>query len=179
MRTRIHSPLVLWILASTFLLGCGKQDKDKEGPAPPPQPAPQGGPQPGGNPLAAGNQPQPGTTGIRRVVDRQTAQNQLQQIGLAYHSFWDANAGRGPSSVEELSPFYEKNRGITDAIKSGYYVVYWKATIASMQMGASNTVLAYEKDPERDGGQRMVVMGDCSVKRMNEAEFRAAPKAGR
>jgi hypothetical protein len=108
---------------------------------------------------------------------RQATKGQLQRLGMAYHNFWDAN-GRGPNSVEELSRYYENDPGITDAIKSGRLVVYWKATMRGMTGGSSNTVLAYEKDPEPGTGDRLVLMGDAFVKPMTEAEFKAAPKAG-
>src|SRR5947209_8052069 len=76
MRTRTHSPLALLTLASAFWLGCGKKDKDNEGPPP----APPAGD--GGNPMTAFQRGQsaPATQGLRRFADAQTIKNDLHQL---------------------------------------------------------------------------------------------------
>ena len=51
--------------------------------------------------------------------------NQLNQIALAYNNYWATNE-RGPNSQQELSPFYENNSSINDAITKKRITVIWE-----------------------------------------------------
>lgn len=112
---------------------------------------------------------------VRARFDRAKAESDLKQIGLAYHNVW-ASTNRGPANVEELAPYYENRASITQAIKDGTYVIIWGATIASMTDGTSNTVLGYSAEADTRG-MRAVLFGDGAVRGVNDADFKAAPKA--
>ncbi|MFL5242413.1 MAG: hypothetical protein ACJ8FY_09920 [Gemmataceae bacterium] len=112
---------------------------------------------------------------IARTYDRVRLPNSLQQIGLAYHLYWDSNGGKGPSSQKDLAPFYENNATINKLLAEGNIIVFYGATLNSMTQGTSNTILAYEKDS--DQGMRHVLMADGRAVVMNQADFDKAPKA--
>lgn len=113
---------------------------------------------------------------VQNAVQKQLLINRLKQIGLAYHSCYDANK-KPPSKVEELEPFYEKDAKITDAIRKGEIKIYWNVFFLKLPQGTSNTVLGHEKEVATRGG--MVLMADGSVRSMTAAEFKKAPKPGK
>jgi flagellar basal body-associated protein FliL len=100
--------------------------------------------------------------------------NMLKRIGLAYHNHVDAR-GKPPTKAEDLAPFYENDAGVTAALKSGAFVVFWNASFRDMKAGTSNTVLGYEKEAPEKGG--LVLIADGSVRPMNANAFKAAVKA--
>jgi hypothetical protein len=109
-------------------------------------------------------------------LPRETKFNDLKKIALAYHNPYSA-AGRGPNKVEELAPFFENAKDLTERLKDGTYVFAWGADIKKMTNGTSNTVLAYEAEAPSKGG--VVAMADGSVRAMTAQEFNAAAKPGR
>jgi hypothetical protein len=110
-----------------------------------------------------------------RFRDIQLMQNDFKQLGLAYHSFYDAKR-RGPANVDELAPFFDNDIRLKQALQQGQYVFHWNLGLNQMPQGSSNTILAYERDPDA-AGNRFVVMGDATPKIMGEADFEAALKA--
>jgi hypothetical protein len=105
------------------------------------------------------------------VVDRTIASEQLRTLGLAFMNCADAQGA--PKRIEDLQPYYENNRKITDAINNGTYVVFFGVNPTRMP---GNTILAYQKEPDSKG-QRVVLLCNASVEVMDADTFAAAPKA--
>jgi hypothetical protein len=124
-------------------------------------------------PAATSRPPAPPTGAGAPAADAAKKSNDLKRIVLAYHSFLDKEK-RPPTGVSELEPYYEKDAGITAAIKDGGYVVYWNVKILQLVNGTSNTVLAYEKDAPTKGG--VVAFADGSVRPLTAEEFAKAAK---
>jgi hypothetical protein len=112
--------------------------------------------------------------GIRTAAQKAKRSNDLKQIGLAYHNYFDA-VGQAPTKVDDLKNYMEGGDAAYQALANGDYVVLWGVRITEMTAGASNTVLGYEKDVPTKGG--LVLMGDAFVKEMSADEFKNAPKA--
>jgi hypothetical protein len=113
-----------------------------------------------------GDSPGPATAGKRMVT-----KNDLMQIGLAYHSYFESFQ-KGPLKAEDLSPLLENSK-LIGQIKAGDYVVVWGQNIAKMARapgGPSQSVLAYEKDAPTKGG--LVCLGDGSVQHVSAEEFK-------
>src|SRR5258708_1664216 len=119
-----------------------------------------------------------GKSGLATLIDRRKLTNDLKQVVLGYHLFWDSNSGRPPGKPEDLLPFIENNQRIFKLMKDGQIVVFWGATIQTMKEGTSNTILAYENDLDNQG-TRLVGMADGSVKTMTKLDFDKSPKAGK
>jgi hypothetical protein len=100
-------------------------------------------------------------------------QNQLKQIGLAYHNHLGAMK-RPPANAKELAPFLENDVKLVDALTKEEIVIFWKSTFENMTAGTSNTVLGHEKETPTAGG--LVLMADASVRTMTAEEFKKAPK---
>jgi hypothetical protein len=112
--------------------------------------------------------------GIRSAAQKQKRSNQLKQIGLAYHDYYDAFA-KGPAGPEDLKNYLEGGNDAYQALAKGDFVVIWNVRIPEMIEGTGNTVLGYDKDVPAKGG--LVLMGDASVREMSADEFKNAPKA--
>jgi hypothetical protein len=146
----------------------GEQAKSTEQPKIPDQPK-GGGPGPKGDKRPKG--------GIPRGMDIHEVKNMFKQIGLAYHSYVDANNRKGPPNYQALSPFYERVKSYDDALKDdGFIVFIWNVAPQQMTNGTSQTILAYERDMD-DRGARVVLFGDGSVDVLGEETFQAATKA--
>jgi DNA-directed RNA polymerase subunit M/transcription elongation factor TFIIS len=114
--------------------------------------------------------------GIGRVMEVTVAQNALRQLGIAYRNF-EALENRGPKNQKELSPFYENNNEINEALTKKWITFIWGVPRSNLaENGASNTVLAYETDHDRQG-VRMVLFGDGSVRGLSDEDFNNAPRA--
>ena len=72
-------------------------------------------------------------------------------------------------------PFLDNNPQFEKLLRDGDVVVIWGVR-PSQVPNSSETILAYEKDPD-DKGTRVVLMADKSVKTMSKDEFQKAPKA--
>jgi hypothetical protein len=79
-----------------------------------------------------------------------------------------------PRSQAEIARYENAGPTAFNKIQEGEIVVLWGA---NPREGASDQVLAYEKQTPRSGG--FVLMQDgTTVKKMTPEEFQAAPKAG-
>src|SRR5438874_2601141 len=82
-----------------------------------------------------------------------------------------------PKKQQELSSYYENNGQINEYLKNKWVTFIWGVRRQALdELGSSNTVLAYETDPDARG-IRMVLFGDGSVDGLNEDAFQKAPKA--
>jgi hypothetical protein len=149
---------IVVVLAAALLAGCSEKGSSKKDDEPKGFPAPEGG-----------------QGGIIRTRNLQLVQNDFKQLGLAYHNFYDARK-RGPANVDELAPFFDNDARLKQALQQGQYVFHWNMGLNQMPQGTSNTILAYERDPDA-AGNRVVVMGDATPKIMGKADFEAALKA--
>jgi hypothetical protein len=102
-------------------------------------------------------------------------QNDLRQIGLAYHNYFDAMR-KAPSRAEDLMPFLEKDARLLNLLKKDI-IFFYNVAPTAMVNGASNTVLAYHRDTPTRGGY--VLFGDGVVERLSADQFRTKPKAGK
>jgi hypothetical protein len=79
-----------------------------------------------------------------------------------------------PRSQAEIARYENAGPSAFNKIQKGEIVVLWGS---NPQEGASDKVLAYEKQTPQSGG--FVLMQDgTTVKKMTAEEFKAAPKAG-
>src|SRR5205823_341341 len=97
-----------------------------------------------------GEQPQPDKKapvgGLGRIREVTVVQNALRQLGLAYKHF-EVEKNRGPKNQQELSPYYENNGEINEALTKKWLTFIWGASRQSLaEHGDSNTILAYETD---------------------------------
>ncbi len=98
--------------------------------------------------------------------------NELKQIGIAYHNHIDAT-GKPPAKPDDLLKYLDNNQKLVDKMKEGGDIVFvFGVGITDMKEGTSNTVLAYPKDVEKNGGP--VLYGDGSVKKLTADEFKKA-----
>jgi hypothetical protein len=101
-----------------------------------------------------------------------TANDAANDVSRMLKDFAEATK-RAPTSLADMGADYDATHPLGyGAVKSGDYVVVWKAPVSA---SGSGNVLAYQKDAPSKGGP--VVMQDGSVKEMTAAEFTAAPKA--
>ncbi len=101
----------------------------------------------------------------------------LEQIGVAYQGFYEAN-GKAPASMAELithmNSVSQGEEAVTDAITSleeGDIVVNYNGVLGDAGKNASD-VLAFEARAPASGGY--VVMGDGGVRLMTGKEFSEA-----
>jgi hypothetical protein len=113
-----------------------------------------------------------GKGGLKRIIDRSKLAGQFRQIGLAY---LNASETAPPQKIADLMPYLENDAKIEKLLRDEDIVVIWGVRFGQVP-NSSETILAYEKDPD-DKGNRYVLMADASVKTMKDAEFKAAPKA--
>ncbi len=101
--------------------------------------------------------------------------NDLKQIGLAYHNYFDVNK-KGPEKAEDLTKYLGDKKDavkrLVDLLKDEEIVFAYKVGIFDMVDGTSNTVLAYVKSVPADGG--LVLYADGSVKTLKAADFKKA-----
>jgi prepilin-type N-terminal cleavage/methylation domain-containing protein len=116
----------------------------------------------------------PAVQRARQAADLTETRNDLKQIALAYNNFLaDSVDKRGPKNQRELSPFYENNSRINQALIDKRITVVWG--ISAGFMGKSTIILAYETNADRLG-HRLVALGDASVQTMDGPEFSSALK---
>ena len=112
-----------------------------------------------------------GKGGVKRVIDRTRIASNLKQVGLAYQMC--DNPPKGP---DDLLPFLDNNATFAKWLKEGDVVVIWGVRTTHVQ-SPSQTILAYEKDPDENGVRYVLMADNSSVKPMTIQEFDAAPKA--
>jgi len=165
--------------------GCGKKRRgeptDTEATSTPsvstPAPVSTPVPKPAAAP-AKEKDPNAGLGGLARVWTEQDTKNRLKQIVLAYHNYIDSSNGKAPAKASDLAPFYDKEPNITEALDKGWIVFLYNVRLQQMTQGTSNTILAYEAEPDRSG-RRWIVKADGSVDKVSQQEFDKMPKAGK
>jgi hypothetical protein len=114
---------------------------------------------------------------VQQAAQKQKERNDLMQIGLTYHNYYDTNH-KGPATLDDFVKFAQQaDPGAAPVIadlQSGKYVIYLGVDISKLPDGAVNTVLAYEANVPTAGGP--VLMADVSTREMTAAEFAAAKK---
>lgn len=153
--------------------GAPKVAQKNLNPAPPPQNQEKEEPAPQADPVPEKRAP---AGAIARVREGTVDRNKLRQLGLAYMNFLDT-LKRGPKDQKEFSPYYENDHEINEYLTKKWITFIWGANRQSFaEHGTSNTILAYETDPDR-AGIRLVLFGDGSVDGLGEDAFQKAPKA--
>ena len=100
--------------------------------------------------------------------------NDLAEIGMAYHKFFDKEK-RGPKDADEFKSFVEaESKTAFPKLKDGTYVFIYNVGMLDMSPTHEH-VLAYHKDVAEQGGY--VLMGDASTRNMSADEFKKAKKA--
>lgn len=115
-----------------------------------------------------------GSASAQNAVQDQKTKNDLKQLVLAYHNYFDAN-NKAPEKPDDLGPFIENDKRLLDLMKSGQVVFLFGVKPTEMTDGTSNTVLVYEKDAPAKGG--IVAYADGSVKKLSADEFKKATLA--
>jgi hypothetical protein len=102
----------------------------------------------------------------------------LRAIGDAYRKQQGAGPTR-PARLDDLAPHLQDSPAALEALKSGDVVFLYGASLQDVvkgDVGASETVIAYEKDAPTRGG--WVVMADgLTVQEMTPEQFRKAALA--
>jgi hypothetical protein len=108
---------------------------------------------------------------VRQAAEQQRRQNDLMQIGLAYHNYVDTNS-KAPTKADDLTPFLFGSAEPVAMLTDGRVVFIYGVTIKDMekQQGTMNTVIAYESKVPNEGG--LVIMGDASVRNVTATEFK-------
>ena len=102
-----------------------------------------------------------------------STQNDLKQIGLAYHDFNDKNK-RGPKDADEFKPFLDKeNKDLYPKFKDGTYVFNWN--VGMLDMSPAQEILSYHKEVPDKGGYAL--FGDGSARKLSADEFKNAKQA--
>jgi hypothetical protein len=104
---------------------------------------------------------------VRRGIDRQKAQNYLENIKTWYHTY-NAENGRSPAKLEDFLAYIKRDgQRETKALQDGLLTLQMNVPLSS------NVVLAYETDPYTDG-TRLVMFGDGHIQMMGAQEFQTA-----
>jgi hypothetical protein len=117
----------------------------------------------------------PGCGRIQEAAQRAQRTNDLKAIGLAYHNYVD-KYGKAPTQAGDLAEFLagEFPRSVQD-LNDGSVVFLYGVRPNEMVDGASQTVLAYDKDVPTNGG--LVLLGDASVRIVTAQELQKMPQA--
>jgi hypothetical protein len=100
----------------------------------------------------------------------------LKQFGLAYFNYL-GTFNQAPGKPADLAPFLDNNKQLLGLLTREDVIFFWNVKPTQMPDGASNTVLAYEKDVPDKGG--WVLMGDGSVRKMTPNDFKTVKLAGK
>lgn len=115
-----------------------------------------------------------GATGIARSRERTEIENNLRQLGIAFTQF-EVEHSRGPKDQKEFESYYQRVHTINESLTNGWITFPWGATRQSFPDGRSNTILAYETEPDGQGN-RFAVLGDGSVHTLSVLDFARLPK---
>jgi hypothetical protein len=104
-------------------------------------------------------------TQARNAAKKQQMANNLKQLGLAYHNFYDSNA-KPPTGWSDVATF-----GVPTDVQQqlSAYTVHWGTDIRKVTTGTASFVLAYPPGAATAGGQ--VLMLDGSVQNVTAQEF--------
>jgi hypothetical protein len=153
--------LVAAILLALSVPGCKKhKDTATEVQGNPLRPDPAGG--------------APARNDVQRGAQLRVNENLMKQLGLFYQFYRNDHDGQPPRTEAEFKAYLQSDpnaRNEVEALNKGWIVLVLDPPPNSHQ------VLAYEKEPYQKWGNRIVLLGDGSVKVMVEAEFQAALKA--
>src|SRR4051812_1629846 len=74
-------------------------------------------------------------------------ENDLKQIGIAYHNHCDATR-KAPEKADDLAPYLENDQRILGLLRSGAIVFQYGVSLIEMtqQEGSALTILAYAKE---------------------------------
>ncbi len=105
-------------------------------------------------------------------------QNDLKIVVLAYN-LHTLDRQRPPAKAEDLAPYFENDKRLLEALKSGKIQFQYNVPIADIikAKGIANTILAYEKNLPTKGGYAAFANGD--VKKLTAEEFKKTPLAGK
>jgi hypothetical protein len=121
-----------------------------------------------------------GCGSLKQAAERQKATNELKQVGLAWHNYYDANA-RCPAKPEDLFPFLDgPTSAASQALKSGRFVLVWDVNLPELRKtpaGMGGAAVGWASETPTSGG--LVLMADGTVKTVTAAEYQALarPKA--
>ena len=108
---------------------------------------------------------------VRQGAERQKAKGILENLGLFYQQYNTEN-GRWPANQQEFISYIQRDAPhVVEALKNGYFVVFWNT------QPDSNTILAYEKASYARA--RTVLIGTKSVVVMPDEEFNQRMKGKR
>jgi hypothetical protein len=112
---------------------------------------------------------------IQQAAQKQKERNDLMQIGLTYHNYYDSN-GKSPATLDDFIKFAQSSDppNVIADLQSGKYVIYLGVDIKKLPDGQANTVLGYDANVPTAGGP--VLMADASTREMTATEFAAANK---
>jgi hypothetical protein len=111
---------------------------------------------------------------IRGAAERQQSANDLKQVSLAMHSFYDVNK-KMPARAEDFGRFLDSG-AVMDRLRKGEIEVVWNALPPHQQPGGRGVVYAWDTKVFA-GGVRNVVYMDGLVEAITESEFQQKPKA--
>ncbi len=107
---------------------------------------------------------------VNQAAQQSRRQNDLKQIGLAYHNYVDTN-NKAPTKADDLIPGLFGSPGPIGMLQDGSVVFLYGVSIQDMtvQAGTGNTIIAYESKVPTQGG--LVLLGDASVQTVTPAIF--------
>lgn len=117
----------------------------------------------------------PAISKVQEAAKRAERTNDLKALAIGYINYLDTNK-RSPANLIELEP-YLSGAKVVGRVRSGEIeVVYSAAPLQDQLAGASNSLLAWEKNAEPNG-KRIVVFMDGSARVLDQSEFERAPRA--
>jgi hypothetical protein len=116
----------------------------------------------------------PAVQRVREAADRTRRMNDLQQVGVAIHSYYNANK-QMPAKADDLKPFLAAPT--EKRLLSGEIEVIWNAEPSPEQnAGKSKVIIGWDTAPAF-GGNHLVLFSDGEVQQLSDDAFRNAPKA--
>src|SRR5262245_60230 len=116
-----------------------------------------------------------GCGNVQQAAARAKRMNAVRAIGIAYHNYLDANAGKPPMQSSDLKKHLAEFPDAAAALDDGSFTFIYGVKLTDMTKGGGQTVLGYEPQAETDKG--VVLMGDGDVRYVDAAEFKTLTKA--